>query len=522
MDFKFYLAIFWRRFPYFLFLLCLGTAVGLTVALTQQRTYVAEARLIVESQQIPDDLAASTVRTDASEQLEIIQQRIFTRDNLMETANRLGVYDGVEEAGNRRTTDEKIQDLRDRINIFTSGGSIVGGRATAIIVTVSFDAPSPFMAANFANEIVNLIVAENIEMRTAVSGQILDFFAQETDQLEAQLSRMRAEILAFQEANLEALPDSLDFRRSQQAAAQERLLELDRDKTQLRDRRDRLIELYEQTGEVGLVGLDARTAEEAELQDLEDQLARASAVLSDDNPRIGILRAQISALERIVAAQQAAEGTSAIDEDGTLLTPFELQLADIEGQIAFIDEQKELINETLATLATSIAATPGNALTLAALERNFDNVRAQYDRAVSNRATAEVGDTIEALSKGQRITVVEEAIPPTRPARPNRRRIVAMGIAAGFAMGFGFIALLEFLNSAVRRPAEIIEGLEITPIMTIPYIRTRGQIWRRRLFIPATIGAVLIGVPAALWYIDTNIQPLQPIVDDVLQRVGLA
>ena len=92
MDLKFYLAVFWRRFPFFLLLLALGTAVGLTVALTQKPVYVAEARLVVESQQIPDELAASTVRTDAAEQLQIIQQRIFTRDNLLDMANRLSIY----------------------------------------------------------------------------------------------------------------------------------------------------------------------------------------------------------------------------------------------------------------------------------------------------------------------------------------------------------------------------------------------------------------------------------------------
>lgn len=522
MDFKFYLAVFWRRFPYFLILLCLGTAVGLTVALTQPPIYVAEARLVVESEQIPDDLAASTVRTDASEQLQIIQQRISTRDNLLEMANQLGVYEDAEAEGTRLTPSEKVEDLRERINIVTSGGSVIGGRTTAIIVTVSFDSRSPEMAAAFTNEIVTLILQENIEMRTTVSGQTLDFFAQETEQLEQELSQMRAEILAFQEANLEALPDSLEFRRTQQAAAQERLLELEREKTQLRDRRDRLVELFEQTGEIGLVGLVARTAEEAELQELEDELTRASAVLSADNPRIGVLRAQISALERIVAAQQAAEGTTGINEEGAPLTPFELQLADLEGQIAFIDEQKALINETLEILATSIAATPGNALTLATLERNFDNLRAQYDRAVQNRATAEVGDTIEALSKGQRITVIEQAIPPTRPSRPNRRRIAVMGVAAGLGMGLGLIALLELLNNAVRRPVDIVEGLRITPIMTVPYLRTRGQIWRRRLIVLVAIVAVLVGVPAALWYVDTNIRPLQPIFEQILQRVGLA
>ncbi len=520
IDFKFYLAIFWRRFPYFFVLLCLGTAVGLAVALTQQPIYVAEARLVVESEQIPDDLAASTVRTDASEQLQIIRQRILARDNLLEMANRLGVYRGTTAPEDQLTPDERVQDMRNRIRIETSGGS--GGRGPSTsFVTISFDAPEPQLAAAVTNEVVTLILQENIEMRTTVSGQTLDFFSQETERLEQELSQMSARILAFQEANLEALPDSLEFRRSQQAAEQERLLELEREKSQLRDRRDRLVELFEQTGEVGLVGVVARTAEEAELQELQDELTRASAVLSADNPRITVLRAQISALEKIVTDQQAA-GSARLNEQGGQLTPFELQLADLDGQIAFIDEQKEAISANLDRLAASIAATPSNALTLGTLERNYDNLRAQYDQAVRNRATAEVGDTIEALSKGQRISVIEQANPPTSPTRPNRRRIVAMGIAAGLGMGLGLIALLELLNTAVRRPVDIVNGLQITPIMTMPYIRTRGEIWRKRLIILTVVILVLVGLPAAIWYIDANIRPLQPILDELLRRVGLA
>lgn len=514
MDIKFYLAIFWRRFPYFLVLLSLGTAAGVTVALTLQPIYVAEARLVVESQQIPDELAASTVQTESSEQLQIIQQRIFTRDNLLEIANRFDVYEDTDSTSDRLRPDEKIEDLSQRVRVDVGIGA-------AAVVTISFDDPSPLRAAAVTNEIVTLILQENIKMRTTVSRQTLEFFTQETEQLEQELSQMRGQILTFQEANLEALPDSLNFRRTQQAAAQERILELDRERIQLRERRDRLVQLFEQTGEVGLLGSLARTPEEAELQDLLDEYARTSALLSDDNPRVLILRAQIAALEGIVASQQAVASAGAIDALGTPLTPFEVQLADLEGQINFIDEQKALIVEALEELSSSIAATPGNALTLATLERNFANLRAQYDRAVQNRAVAEVGDTIEALSKGQRITVIEQAIPPASPTRPNRRLIAAMGIGAGLGLGLGLIVLLEFLNTAIRRPVDIIEGLKITPIMTLPYMRTRGQIWRRRLIILFTLVAILVGVPGALWYIDTNIQPLQPIFDEILRRVGI-
>jgi uncharacterized protein involved in exopolysaccharide biosynthesis len=521
MDIKFYFLIFLRRLPYFTILVALGTAVGLFVALSLPPVYVAQALLVVESEQIPDELAASTVRTDASEQLQIIQQRIFARNRLLEMANRLDIYRGAGAPDSPMTPDETLEDLRKRANIRTTGGSRARGQSTATVVTVSFDAPTPRMAAEVANELVTLILQENVQMRTTVSGQTLEFFNQKVEELGLQLAQASSEIQRFQEANLEALPDSLDFRRSQQAAEQERLLELERTENQLRDRRNRLVALFEQTGEVGLIDNNARTIEEAQLQDLKNQLSTATAVLSPDNPRVTVLQAQIVALERTVAAQRSLSGRSGVNADGTELTPFEIQLADLDGQLSFISEAKLQIEENLRELADSIAQTPANALTLGQLERNFANLRAQYDQAISNQATAEVGDTIEALSKGQRISVIEQAIAPSKPIKPNRRRIAAMGVAAGLAMGAGFIVLLELLNTAVRRPVDIVNGLQITPIITVPYIRTAGQIWRRRLIIMFGILLVSVGLPAALWYVDTNIRPLQPIIESLLQRAGI-
>ena len=521
MDFKFYFLIFLRRLPYFTILVALGTAVGLFVALSLPPVYVAQALLVVESEQIPDELAASTVRTDASEQLQIIQQRIFARNRLLEMANRLDIYRGVGAPDSPMTPDERLQDLRERANIRTSGGSRARGQSTATVVTVSFDAPTARMAAEVTNELVTLILQENVQMRTTVSGQTLEFFNQKVEELGLQLAQASSEIQRFQEANLESLPDSLDFRRSQQAAEQERLLELERTENQLRDRRDRLVALFEQTGEVGLVDNNARTIEEAQLQELKNQLSTASAVLSADNPRVAVLRAQIEALEETVATQRALDGRRAVGSDGNALTPFEVQLADLDGQLSFITEAKILIENNLDELAASIAQTPANALTLGRLERNFANLQAQYDQAIANQATAEVGDTIEALSKGQRISVIEQAIAPSEPIKPNRKRIAAMGVAAGLAMGAGFIILLELLNTAVRRPADIVNGLQITPLITLPYIRTAGQIWRRRLIIMFGILLVSVGLPAALWYVDTNIRPLQPIIESLLQRAGI-
>jgi uncharacterized protein involved in exopolysaccharide biosynthesis len=517
-ELRFYLAVFWRKLPYFLFFLAIGTAIGLTVALLSPAVYEARARLVVESEQIPDEMASSTVRTDASEQLQIIQQRILTRDTLLDLANRLGVYWGAGAPDAPMSPDDIVSDLRERISIVTQGGTVVRGQTQATIVTVGFEAPTAALAANMSNEIVQLMQEENVTMRTGVAGQTLDFFTQQVDQLEQEMTQINGQLLTFQEANQNALPDSLEFRRSQQAAAQERLLEQERNEASLRDRRTRLEEIYAQNGNVdAFVQMTPVTPEAQRLRELKDQYASSVAVLSLDNPRIKVLRAQINALEQTVAAQDGALDNAS----GQPMTGYELELADIDGQLEFIATQKAQIQENLDTLADSIAATPANAVTLGTLQRNYDNLRVRYDTAVANRAAAETGDVIESLSKGQRITVLEQAVPPSEPLRPNRKKIAVAGMAGGIGLGLGFIVLLELLNSAVQRPADLIKGLEITPLMTVPYLRTRAEIWRRRQIVFVACLAVLGGLPALLWYVNAFVTPLQPLVTAVLQQVGL-
>ena len=68
-----------------------------------------EARLVVEEPQIPGDLAASTVRTDASAAIEIIRQRLMTRANLLDIANELNVFENY----SALSPDDIVQQMRD-------------------------------------------------------------------------------------------------------------------------------------------------------------------------------------------------------------------------------------------------------------------------------------------------------------------------------------------------------------------------------------------------------------------------
>lgn len=517
MDYRFYLSLVLRRLPLMLVITLLGAGVGVSLAVLLPPTYQAEARLVIESEQMPDELAASTVRVDASEQLQIIEQRILTRDNLIDLANEYDVYAPPPgQAAPQMSADDIVDDLRDRIRIRTldQEGSGSGGEQVTLFA-VSFEASSAELAARVANQVVTLILEANVEMRTRTAGQTLDFFIQEVERLDSELAATSEAIQAFQSANQDALPDSLEFRRGQLLAEQERLLELQRDETALQDRRERLVELFENTGRVNLVDDEPRTEEERELQSLQNELASALAVLSPTNPRIAILRNQIAALESQVAASGARS-----DIEGEPLSPYEIELADLDSQLEALAEQRADVETRLAELQETISATPTNALKLDELQRDFESIRAQYDSAVERRAVAETGEMIEILSRGQRISVIEQAVPPEDPVSPNRRFIAAGGLAGGLALSLGAFVLLEVANRAVRRPADLMSGLGITPFGVIPLLRDRRDVLRRRLRITAALMTVLLLIPAGLWLLHSRVVPLNLLADRVVESLN--
>jgi uncharacterized protein involved in exopolysaccharide biosynthesis len=472
---------------------------------------------VVEGEKIPSEMASSTVQTSPTEALQIIRQRILTRERLLELANDYDIYSPQNAPEQQAmTADAIVADLRRRIQIGMSGG-----RGGVTLVNVGFTAPTAALTAEVANALVTQILEQNAELRRGVAGETLDFFEDEVARLDRELARRSAEILAFQEANLDALPDSLDFRRNQQAALQERLQQLVREESLLRDRRNRLVTNYEATGEVATREGAPQTQNEVQLAQLRRELTLAKMTLADGNPRLQMLETRVDAMAELVAAEQAEQAGAATSGTDAQLSAYELQLADIDGQLEFIAEQRERIEQRMADLQRSIESTPANAVRLETMERDYAAVRAQYEQAVANRAQAETGDVIEALSKGQRISVIEQAVVPGSPDSPNRKLIAAGGFLAGGAMGLGLVVLLELLNSSVRRPADLQARLGIVPFGTLPLIRTPGEIRRRRALILLAFLAVGVAVPAGLWYVHTEFMPLDVALTQALERAGI-
>lgn len=519
MDLRFYWILFLRRLPVMMIFVLVCTGLALITAMKLPETFSTSARLLVEAPQIPERMVASTVQTDAAEQLDILQQRLMTRANLIDIANRFQVFEALRDMD----PDRVVEEMRAATLVQRSAG-----RDQATLLTLSFEARTPEIAADVVNQYVTLILEESTASRVGQAGRTLQFFEQEVQRLGEELDKQSAAIAAFRAENAEALPEDQSYRLSRQALLQERVSRLERDIAAAEAQRREIVRIFESTGQVRPSGdgpQAQRSPEEQQLAAARSALEQARSIYSETHPEVVRLRNLIARLEAAVAAQAGAAPAEGVDEGtagvSTEQAIFNATLAEIDTRMTLAKEELAATEAELTQLQDAIARSSSNGIQLAALERELDSIQARYTTAENNLNQARMSERVETTAQGQRISVIENASVPTQPAGPNRTKIVALGLGAGLGLSAALFFLLEMLNRTVRRPAELTSRFNVTPLAIIPYMESRGERLRRRIGLTAATLTVMIGVPLGLWYVDSHYLPLDLLVQKGLNRLGL-
>lgn len=515
-SFKFYWSLFLRRLPVMMALFLACTTLGVITAFQLPPTFSTTARLQLEAQQIPDNMVNSTVQTQDVEQLQLVQERLMTRANLIDIAQEYQVFGN----NNGLTPDEVVQKMREQTRIFRSGG-----RDKATLMSISFEALGGRLAANVVNAYVTLVLEDSTKQRRERAENALSFFEQEVSRLVVDIDRKSAEIINFKNENISSLPDDLAYRQNRQTLLQERVSRLEQDSATLINQRKEIIRVFEQSGDfspTAQVTNRRLTAEESRLEQLKLELQNALAVFSDTNPKVVLLRTQVETLEKNAPvaddAIDDAEQEEGADERSAIMN---VTLADLDQRLLNIEGELERSQVELARLETTITETATNSIKLERLDRELENIEGQYERALNNANQAQMSERLEVTARGQRITLIEGASVPQEPSGPPRNKIMAAGIGAGLGLAGGFFFLLEAFNRVLRRPADLQNRFGIIPLGVIPYMESRTEKVKRRTILTAAVVFVLVAVPVALNYIDKNFMPLDLLVNRVLDRLGL-
>jgi len=512
MEQGFDLGYYWsvvKRRSLALFLTAVAVfAIVAAVAYLLPPVYGSTARILVESQQIPSELAQSTVTVSALERVQLIEQRLMTRSNLLQIIDKFGLFSDRSDM----TTTEKVEKMRASTTFeqIEFGDRRRRGAPSATAFTISFQAESPTVSARVTNEFVTLMLEQNIQSRTARASETYSFFEKEVERLSNELIKLESEILTFKGENGEALPDSLEYRRNELLTTQERLLALDRQISTLRDQQEYLRKLVASGANLP-VSDASMTEDERLLQALNREVAQQRTVYSETHPKIKALRSRIAALEKTVAEAAALRaGNDPTGEAAALLNPAEQRLGQMERELSLLEEQHVAMTERQAKLEKSISDTPRVEIALNVLTRNYADLEQQYQEARTKLADAATGERLETNRQAERFEVIEQATVPDAPDKPNRPLILLGGFFGSFGVGLAMVILLEMMDSSIRRPQDIEARLELRPLAVVPFVRTPSEMRRSRrrfwLILLVVIGLIATAIAAVhIFYLPVDL-----------------
>ena len=517
IDILSYLKVLLRRVWVIVVVFIVGSMLSAAVAYVLPPVYESTARILVESQQIPEELAQSTVGQSAAERLGFIEQRLMTRENLLSVIDRLGLFAGVPGL----TPTEKVDLVRAATSFEgLSLGEAKRGQALVSAFTITYRSDSPHLAAKVANEFVTMVLEQNIASRSERASETYEFFRAEVERLAGELLDLETQMARYKNEHGDALPDSYHFRLSELSTLEQRQFERERRRIQLDEQR-RVIEQFMRDG-VDPAG--PQTAEQRQLGDLRRLLVQKRSILAESHPEIVALKANISAIEAsIMPDRVAAEVDEGEEAPVTTLAAAQAksQIELIGREMALMEDQQKSDEVRAEELRASLARTPQVEMALNAYQRRYANLQSRYDTAVAKLAEAEVGQRLEVNRQAERFEVIEQAQVPGAPESPNRLMIAGGGAVASLGLGLAIALLLEFMNPAIRTSADLQRRLQLYPVVAVPYIHTRGERRRQAIKWMIRMAIVLGGVAALLWAVDQYVMPLQALWARLLDKSGI-
>ena len=187
---------------------------GLAIVMLRPATYISQGKILIESQQIPVELVRPTVTATAAARIQVIEQRVMTRDNLLAVVNKFQVFAGQKHwlwGSSWQSGTEILDQMKRRTQIKPIDLDFAKQKPglTTIAFSISFEHELPDMARKVANELMTLMLAEDARTRNSRASETTQFLAREQKRLESDLAAVEAQIVDFKRKNRETMPEQI-------------------------------------------------------------------------------------------------------------------------------------------------------------------------------------------------------------------------------------------------------------------------------------------------------------------------
>lgn len=447
---------------------------------TSKPVYEASAKIMIESQgsmqrALFDVNYLGNQTTLITNQVEILKSRMLA-ENVVQYLEAVPYRDSLEIF--QPDNDGIYMTFRSQVGWIMTNLEVNPKKDTDII-EVMFSASTPFEAAQICNVIVETFRELNRTFSRSEFKELRQFLEKQLEKKGEELKKSEEALKEYREKQkLVSLDDRTKELISRYAESQAELeaamVELEASLEQKKNLENQLEERRE------ALSLEVAQISSPLLADLQEEYARMvsekityETLISQDRIDPQEYQAQLNTMNNRIKAIQEKLQEEAKRIASTSMVADPLKIAQdiigdilksettIKGYRAKIEALREITNQYDAELERL----PGKGLELARLQRQL-----QVDQNTYILMTEKLEETkISEAGQKENIRLVDNAILPKTPTKPNKKLNLILGVLIGLGLGIGLTFLIEYFDDSIKNPDEL-ERIGLPILSIIPKI----------------------------------------------------
>ena len=494
-DIKRYLAIILRR-KY------LALSVGLAAlsiltwgSFVLPKAYEASSTVFVEKSSMINPLIQGLgIASNMEERLRTIKDSITSRNILERVIKKLGLD---AKAKNPAQYEGLIEDVRKNLDIKVK----VTNRETDLF-TISYRGEDPRTVMNLVNTLVSEYIEENLGYRRTDAYGAYEFIQSQLLEYKKKLDESDRAIREFRERNPHMVPQSettllgrLEGFETARIEAEIRLKELLR-------KRDNLQKQLSGEKELTVAFITREGSPQARLNYLNNQLMLLMTKYTDNYPEVIKAKSELEELKRQIAHGKE----SRVEESGSETSGMNPIYQQLKEEFTKTDAELESLRARAVELSRQQQAAQGILGRMpkeqeewSKLQRDRNVYQKIYDDLLQKLENARVSKDIELTDKTTTFRIVDPAVLPSYPVKPDRVKMILLGIFLGIASGIGTALGLEYLDPAFKDEDSIESKLKLPVLVTIPRMvieadELTAKRLNRRVFLASGAYLFIIGL----------------------------
>ena len=316
------------------------------------------------------------------------------------------------------------------------------------IVEISCDSVNPKVAAQFANTVAEEYIEQSRESRWESTQKTGEWLTHQLQDLKIRLEKSEDELQAYMnKAGLMFISgekDKENVTEEKLRQLQAEVLKAESDRVAKQSHYD-LMKNFSADSLPEMLDDPTLSDYQSKLTDLRRQMADLNFSLTPNHPKVQRLQAQIDALETALKKTRANimervnnDYQASVNREKLLNTEFSLQ--------------REIVSEQAAKVVHYNI-----------LKREVDTNRQVYEAMLQRVKES----SIVSAMKASGIRVIDPAIPPGDPYKPNVSRSALLGLIGGIFLGALFVTLRERSNRNLQQPGDAAFYLNIPELGVI-------------------------------------------------------